>query len=59
MPEWSILMEVLREHDCSSIESVEQATLEVDGEVSVIRRTSGESHAFVKSKKKLTRHHKR
>ena len=53
------LMEVLREHDCGSIDDVELATLEVDGEVSVIRRISGEDHTFIKSKKKLARHHKR
>ena len=53
------LMEELREHDCGSIDDVELATLEVDGEVSVIRRSSGEGHTFIKSKKKLVRHHKR
>ena len=53
------LLESLREHDCNSISNVELASLEVDGEISVIRRPHEESGKWVKTKKKLVRHHKR
>lgn len=53
------LMESLREHDCSSLSDVELASLEVDGEISIIRKTHNEAGKWTKTKKKLVRHHKR
>lgn len=53
------LLETLREHDCGGYENVALATLEVDGEVSVVRHLAGQKPTFVRSKKKLVRHHKR
>ena len=55
------LMEDLREHEVSDIGNVDLATLEVDGEVSVVRKpsTSDAGGTFIKSKKKVVRHHKR
>ena len=53
------LMANLREHDCTSLQQVALATLEVDGEVSVVRAPTGTGPPFVKTKKKLVRHHKK
>ena len=53
------LMANLREHQCTALNEVALATLEVDGEVSVVCNPSSGAHAFVKTKKKLVRHHKK
>lgn len=53
------LTETLREHDCANIKNVAVATLEVDGEVSVVRHQGPEGAGFVKTKRKLVRHHKK
>lgn len=57
------LLETLREHDCSGFEDVALATLEVDGEVSVLRRKPTDENAqkphYVRTKRRLVRHHKK
>lgn len=52
------LSQVLREHEVSDCKQVELAMLEIDGTVSVIRKST-EDHRFVKSRRKMTRHHSR
>lgn len=53
------LLAALREHEAQRIEDVELATLEIDGEVSVIRRDSAQPEKVHFSRKKLVRHHKK
>lgn len=52
---YSELLAALREHECQSLEHVELAMLEIDGEVSVIRRD--ESREQVHHTRKRLRHH--
>lgn len=49
------LLAAMREHECSTIEEVELAMLEIDGEVSVIR--SEENRGKVHHTRKRLRHH--
>ena len=50
------LEQVLRQHECTSPEEVELATLEVDGHVSVIRRESdGPLPRYVKTRRRFHR----
>ncbi|MBX7243933.1 MAG: DUF421 domain-containing protein [Candidatus Sumerlaeaceae bacterium] len=53
------LAQVLREHEVSDMSEVELATLEVDGNLSVIRRqqvdTPGDGVRFVKTRRRLRR----
>ena len=51
------LQQVLREHEVRDVSDVELATLEVDGNVSVIRREKESDNAlhFVKTRKRLRR----
>ncbi|MES1228398.1 MAG: YetF domain-containing protein [Armatimonadota bacterium] len=37
------LMGALREHECERVDEVELATLEIDGDISVIRKTKGDN----------------
>lgn len=53
------LLQILREHEVSKPEEVELATLEVDGNVSVIRRASKKNdHLFVRTRRRLRRYHR-
>jgi uncharacterized membrane protein YcaP (DUF421 family) len=50
------LDQVLREHECSSPEEVDLATLEIDGNVSVIRREKdGPMPHYVRTRRRLRR----
>ncbi len=52
------LMGALREHECRGIEDVEIATLEIDGDISVIRRSKS-GDGLHHTKKRLVRHSKK
>lgn len=49
------LTQILREHEVSSVADVELATLELDGNVSVLRNRGGDAPQYVKTRK----HHRR
>lgn len=49
------LMQTLREHEVSRPEEVELATLELDGNVSVIRRKDNDTTHYVKTRRHLRR----
>lgn len=51
------LMGSLREHECSGIQQVELATLEIDGDISVIRKTAQDQ--IHHTRKRLVRHTKK
>ncbi len=51
------LMANLREHEVDEVDRVELAMLEIDGSISVIRKT-GEEGQYRKSRKKLVHHHR-
>lgn len=53
------LMGALREHECSGIEQVELATLEIDGDISVIRKGIDDQTRIHHTRKRLVRHAKR
>ena len=52
------LMGALREHECETIDEVEMAMLEIDGDISVIRRDPTRNQ-ISQSRKKLVRHSKK
>ena len=51
------LLGALREHECSGIEQVELATLEIDGDISVIRKLPPDR--IHHTRKRLIRHSKK
>lgn len=51
------LLGALREHECSGIEQVELATLEIDGDISVIRKVAPDR--IHHTRKRLVRHAKK
>lgn len=52
------LMGALREHECGSLDQVEMAMLEIDGDISVIRRDRTQNQVM-HSRKRLVRHSKK
>jgi len=52
------LMGALREHECAALEDVEMATLEIDGDISVIRKDRTHNH-ITQTRKRLVRHTKK
>ncbi|MBX7131271.1 MAG: DUF421 domain-containing protein [Fimbriimonadaceae bacterium] len=52
------LLANLRQHEVSELEQCELAMLEIDGTISVIRRDPQRPEHVIKTRKKLTQHHK-
>ncbi len=53
------LLASLREHEVNDVEEVELAMLEIDGSISVIRKSAGDRGRYVHTRKRLVRHHTR
>lgn len=53
------LMVALRQHEATKVEEVELAMLEIDGSITVIRKSSDSPTKFFRSRRRLPRHGKR